>query len=144
MVQRRIRTLVFGGQVLGAANNDRIVEIDNGSSGSRVSILWNTVLEKPQLQVWDAGVLQAAIAPSGNAIGLGQDCRVAIAYGPNDFAISVNGSPVVADTAGTVPGGLIALRLGRALSGAQGAILAERMVYFDSRLNDTELQELST
>ncbi|MDH5798596.1 MAG: hypothetical protein OEZ19_08520, partial [Paracoccaceae bacterium] len=91
-----------------------------------------------------AGVLQAAIAPSGNAIGLGQDCRVAIAYGPNDFAISVNGSPVVGDTAGTVPGGLIALRLGRALSGAQGAILTERLVYFASRLSDTELQELST
>ena len=136
-------TLVFSGYVLGANANDRIIEIDNGSAGTRLSLLWNTVLSKPQLQAWNGGALQAAIAPPGNAVPLGTEFRVAIACAADAFAISLNGGAIASDLSGTVPSGLTTLRLGRAGGGAQGAIITESLVYYPQRLSDAELRALS-
>ena len=137
-------TLVFSGAMNDAKANDRMIEIDSGAASTRHSILWNTNLGKPQYQVWDSGSLQAAIAPTGNAIPLGTPFRVAIGYGANDFAVSLNGSAVVKDTAGTPPSGLTTLRLGRSSGGAQGLMLAESVVYYPSRLSDAEIAALSS
>ncbi len=136
-------TLVFSGYVQSAAANDRILEIDDGSATTRLSLLWNTVLGKPQFQVWNGGALQAAIAPPGNAVAFGTEFRVAIAYGPNAFGISLNGGAVAADDAGTVPTGVNVLRLGRAAGGAQGLMVTESLVYYPERLSDAELQAMS-
>lgn len=136
-------TVVFSGYVLGASANDRIIEIDDGTASTRLSLLWNTVLEKPQFQVWAAGALQAAIAPPGNAVPLGTEFRVAIACAKDAFGISLNGGAVANDTSGSVPAGLTTLRLGRASGGAQGQIITESLVYYPGRLPDTELQALS-
>lgn len=136
-------TLVFSGSLRDAVANDRLVEIDDGSSSSRVSILWNTVLNKPQLQVWDSGSLQAAILPDGSALALGDTFRVAIAFSANDFAISLNGGTVATDTSGTVAAGLSFLRIGRAAGGGQCNLATESVVYYDQRLSDAELQALS-
>ncbi len=136
-------TLVLSGYVQGASANDRIIEIDNGSAGTRLSLLWNTVLGKPQFQVWNGGALQAAIAPPGNSVAFGTEFRVAIAYAPNSFGISLNGGAVAGDNAGTVPSGVNVLRLGRAAGGAQGLTVTESLVYYPQRLSDTELQALS-
>jgi hypothetical protein len=136
-------TLVFSGYVLGANANDRIIEIDNGSAATRLSLLWNTVLGKPQLQVWNGGALQAAIAPPGNAVPLGTEFRVALACANDAFAISLNGGGVANDLSGTVPSDLTTLRLGRASGGAQGAIIAESLIYYPQRLSNAELQALS-
>lgn len=136
-------TLVFEGSMASAQANDRIVEIDNGASTTRLSILWNSVLGKPQFQVWEAGVLQAAIAPSGNSIDPAIPFRVAMAYKANDFGVSLNGGSVVTDTSGALATGLSTMRLGRSVSGAQGLMLAERMVYYPTRLSDAEVQALS-
>lgn len=136
-------TLVFEGIVNSAMANTRIVEIDSGATSTRLSILWNDVLNLPQFQVWEAGVLQAAIAPPASAISLGESFRVAIAYGASDFAISLNGSAVASDTSGVVPTGLTNLRLGRTVWGAQGLMLAERVAYYPARLSNAELQTLS-
>ncbi|MEE9387849.1 MAG: hypothetical protein V3U96_04505 [Paracoccaceae bacterium] len=137
-------TLVFDGSLDSAQANDRIIEIDAGGSTTRLSILWNTVLGKPQFQVWEAGVLQAAIAPSGSSIALGDPFRVAVTFKANEFGISMNGSAVVNDTSGTMATGLSTLRLGRSVSGAQGLMLAESIVYYPQRLADAEIQALST
>lgn len=137
-------TLVFSGWLNGAAANDRIVEIDSGVSSTRFSILWNSSLGKPQFQVWEAGALQAAVAPAGNSIGFGTPFRVAICYAADDFAISLNGSDVAKDTAGILPSGLTTVRLGRSVWGAQGLMLAESIVYYPQRLADAELKALST
>ncbi len=136
-------TLVFSGALDGAAANDRLIEIDSGSTATRFSILWNTTLGKPQFQVWEAGALQAAVAPTGNAIGFGTPFRAAISYGANDFVISLNGSDVVADTSGILPTGLTTLRLGRSIWGAQGLMLGESVVYYPARLSDPEVKALS-
>ncbi len=136
-------TLVFEGSLDSAQANDRIIEIDAGATTTRLSILWNTVLGKPQFQVWEAGVLQAAIAPSGNSINLGDPFRVAITYKANDFGVSLNGSAVVADMSGALATGLTTLRLGRSVWGAQGLMLAESVVYYPERLLDAEVQALS-
>ena len=136
-------TLVFSGSLEGAAANDRIIEIDSGTSSTRLSILWNTVLGKPQFQVWQAGALQAAIAPAGNSIGFGAPFRVAVAYGLNDFAVSMNGGALATDNSGILPTGLGTLRLGRSIWGAQGLMLAESVVYYPARLADAELLALS-
>lgn len=136
-------TIVLGGYVQGASANDRIIEIDNGSSATRLSLLWNTVLGKPQFQVWNGGALQAAIAPPGNSIAFGTEFRVALAYAPNSFGISLNGGAVAEDNAGTVPSGVNVLRLGRAAGGAQSLLVTESLVYYPQRLSDTELQALS-
>ena len=136
-------TLVFSGYVQGASANDRIIEIDDGSATTRLSLLWNTVLGKPQFQVWNAGALQAAIAPPGNAVPFGTEFRVAIGFGPDAFAISLNGGEVAADTSGTVPAGVSTLRLGRAAGGAQGSTITESLVYYPTRLSNAEVRALS-
>ncbi len=137
-------TLVFSGSMEGALANDRMIEIDSGASSTRFSILWNSVLSKPQFQVWEAGALQAAVAPAGNSIGFGTPFRAAISYALNDFAISLNGSAVATDTSGILPTGLTTLRLGRSIWGAQGLMLAESVTYYPARLSDAEVQALST
>ena len=136
-------TLVFNGSLDGAAANDRIIEIDDGTTANRLSILWNTVLSKPQFQVWDGNVLQAAIAPSGSSISLGSHFRLAIAYAPNDFAVSMNGGAVATDTVGTMPTGLATLRIGRSVWGAQGLMIAEGVTHYPARLSDAEVSALS-
>ncbi len=137
-------TLVFSGSITDAIANDRIVEIDAGDTSTRLSILWNTTLGKPQFQVWDGGSLQAAIAPGGNSVPLGSPFRVAVAYAGNDFVISLNGSSVVTDTLGSLPGGLTTMRLGRAIGGALGLLHAESVVYYPARLADAEVEALSS
>lgn len=137
-------TLVFSGSMAGAQANDRIIEIDSGASSTRLSVLWNSVLSKPQFQVWEAGALQAAVAPGSTAIGFGVPFRVAVAYALNDFAVSLNGSAVSQDNSGILPSGLTTLRLGRSIWGAQGLMLAESVVYYPTRLGDAELVSLST
>ena len=136
-------TLVFEGSLDSAQANDRIIEIDAGATTTRLSILWNTVLGKPQFQVWEAGALQAAIAPTGNSINLGDPFRVAIAYKANDFGVSLNGGQAATDSSGALASGLTTLRLGRSVWGAQGLMLAESLVYYPSRLSNAELQALS-
>jgi len=136
-------TLVFSGTLLYAAANDRLIEMEAGDTSTRLSILWNSVLGKPQFQVWNAGTLQAAIAPSGNSIALGDPFRVAISYAADDFAISMNGSAAATDTLGTLPTPINTLRLGRSIWGAQGLTLAESVLYYPARLADAELQALS-
>ncbi len=136
-------TLVFEGSLDSALANDRIIEIDGGATTTRFSVLWNSVLGLPQFQVWEAGALQAAIAPPGNSISLGSPFRVAITYAANDFAVSLNGSAVASDTSGVMPTGLTTLRLGRSVWGAQGLMLAEGVTYYPTRLSDAELQALS-
>jgi len=136
-------TLVFEGSLDSAQANGRIIEIDSGASTTRLSILWNTVLGLPQFQVWEAGVLQAAIAPPGSSIDPSQPFRVAIAYKANEFAVSLNGGGLATDTSGAMATGLSILRLGRSVSGAQGLMLAERVIHYPVRLGDTEIQALS-
>ncbi|PHQ96514.1 MAG: hypothetical protein COB40_08040 [Marinosulfonomonas sp.] len=136
-------TLVFEGSLDSALANDRIIEIDGGATTTRISVLWNSVLGLPQFQVWEAGALQAAIAPPGNSIVLGSPFRVAIAYAANDFAVSLNGSAVASDASGVMPTGLTTLRLGRSVWGAQGLMLAEGVTYYPTRLSNAELQALS-
>lgn len=136
-------TLVFSGYVLGASANDRIIEIDDGTATTRLSLLWNTVLGKPQFQVWNAGALQAAIAPPGSAVPFGTEFRVAICFDQNFFGISLNGGDVATDTSGTVPAGVSLLRLGRAAGGAQGATITESLVYYPMRLTNAEVRALS-
>ncbi|MGR3661612.1 MAG: hypothetical protein ACU0CA_10580 [Paracoccaceae bacterium] len=136
-------TLVFGGSLEFALANDRIIEIDTGATSTRLSLLWNTVLGKPQFQVWEGGALQAAIAPPGNSINMAEHFRVAIAYSANDFVVSLNGGGVATDTSGTIPTGLTTLRLGRSVWGAQGQMTAESLIYFPTRLSNAEVQDLS-
>jgi len=137
-------TFVFGGHLDGADANDRVIDIDDGSSGSRLTLLWNTVLGQPQFQVWNAGALQTAIAAPSNAVAFGDPFRVAIAYSNDDFAISLNGSSTANDTTGSIPANLSALRIGRAIGGAQGLMTAESVVYYPERLDDSELQAISS
>ncbi len=137
-------TLVFSGWLNGAQANDRIIEIDGGATSTRYSILWNSSLGKPQFQVWEAGALQAAVAPTGSSIGFGTPFRVVVCYAANDFAVSLNGSDVVRDTSGILPSGLTTMRFGRSVWGAQGLMLAESVVYYPQRLGDTEIKALST
>jgi len=136
-------TIVFHGRLNWASANDRIFELDAGATSTRMSLLWNTVLNKPQFQVWNAGALQAAIAPTGNSISLGSYFRVAIGYHADNFAVSLNGSTVAKDTAGIVPAGLSTLRIGRSIFGAAGFTVAKSVVYYPVRLSDAEIEAVS-
>jgi len=137
-------TVVFSGTLNSVLANDRIFEFDTGATSSRLSLLWNSVLGKPQFQVWDGGTLQAAIAPPGSSINMGDHFRVAIAYSANSFSVSFNGSGLATDTSGSVPAGLTTLRLGRSIWGAQCQMIAEGLTYYPVRPSNAEVQALST
>ena len=124
--------------------NDRIIEIDSGASTTRMSILWNTVLGKPQFPGLGSRRFASRNPPSGNSIDPAVPFRVAITYKANDFGVSLNGGSVVTDTSGALATGLSTMRLGRSVSGAQGLMLADSTTYYATRLSDAEIQTLST
>ena len=97
----------------------------------------------PYFLVKNSSVNVANIATSATTAG--STTRTSSGYKENDFAISLNGAAVVADTSGTVPTNLVLLQLGNENGTAQylnGHIA--RLRYYPTRLTNAKLQELST
>ena len=76
-----------------------VVELNDGTADERITLCSDGA--NVRLIVHDGGVEQANII--GGTTTAGALCRVACRVGADDFAISVNGAAVVADTSGTLP-----------------------------------------
>ena len=120
----------------------RVLQIDDGSSGNSISLLWATSTSRLYATVSSGGVVQASIGPTGltqTAVN-----KIAAAYKVNNFAASVNGIVPGVDTFGTVPTGLTTVRFGNQPSNTAplfGHI--RRVSYIPRRVSNAELQALS-
>ena len=92
------------------------------------------------LRFADEAAMQAAM-DTGTAAAVSTIYKVAFAYGPNSFAVSLNGGAVVSDTAGTVPS-VDRLRLG---AGDVAPLFGHlrRVMYYPTRVPDAQLPGLS-
>jgi hypothetical protein len=93
------------------------------------------------LNVYTSGSFVAQIGTSGLSAS-----KIAAAYAPSDYAVSVNGGTVATVTAGTVPTSLTKLTIGgsivNATAYANGCIRVFK--YWPTRLPNAQLQSLTT
>ena len=87
--------------------------------------------------VSDNSVVQASINEAFSA-----QAKLAGAYKANSFNASINGSVEVEDTSGTVPSGLVDLRIGRQTSFQLNGHI-KSIAYYPRRLSNVQLQELT-
>ena len=87
--------------------------------------------------VIDNSVVQASINEAFSA-----QAKLAGAYKANSFNASINGSVEVEDTSGTVPSGLVDLRIGRQTSFQLNGHI-KSIAYYPRRLSNAQLQELT-
>jgi hypothetical protein len=87
-------------------------QIDDGTTGDRLRVERNTTAD---FIVTDGGVIQSA----ENIGAWAFDTRVQIstAWAANDFDSSINGGALASDATGTIPTGLVAMRIGHNIGG---------------------------
>ena len=94
--------------------------------------------------VQDAGVSQADIGGAASRVAAGTVVKQAAAFAANDFALSVNGSSVFTDTAGTLPSSTNRLSIGSSYISANFAnAWIRRITYYPRRLSNAELQAIT-
>ena len=97
-----------------------------------------------RLFVQDAGVSQADIGGVASRVAAGTVVKQAAAFAANDFALSVNGSSVFTDTAGTLPSSVNRMSIGSSYIAANFAnAWIRRVSYYPRRLPDSTLQALT-
>lgn len=90
--------------------------------------------------VYAASTTQAALLGSATDHTIGSSVKIACTFGPDRFAVTANGGPVLADTAGNIPGGLDSFWLGGASETAnRPTLVLYRVLFFAGTMTDTEL-----
>ena len=113
-------------------------------TGCGPRLQFNTA-NQPQVNNVNDSSVNDSVLTSATVIGLNTFSKSAFAYKTNDYALSVNGATVVADTSVSVPTGLADLRIGLDPVGTtqlKGHI--RKLSYYDKRLTNAELVALST
>jgi hypothetical protein len=128
-----------------AANDltNRYIAISDGTTSNRILFRYFDGLSNSvSLFVVFGGVTQAEINYQTEDIK--HTSKFAIKYKVNDFSLWVNGFEVGVDTSGSVPTGLSTL----SFSNAGGTLPfygnTKQIQYFDSALNDTDLETLTS
>jgi hypothetical protein len=122
----------------------RVLGIDDGTTDNRHSFSFDGTSPSTTFNAVTivGAVPQASFALLVTPLAVS---KLAYAYKTNDFAASVNGGAVSTDTSGTVPSGLIAMRIGSLVGGIQqlnGHLSS--ITYYPSRLTNAQLQALSS
>ena len=124
-----------------ATSSNIYISIDDGTSSNRI-LIYSTSTDDIKALVSSGGSTQAAFTATN------QDpttfSKVAIKYKENDFALWINGIKLLTDTVGSTPIGLNTLGF-RAAGGTNplhGS--AKQIQYFDSALNDSDLEKLTS
>lgn len=116
--------------------------LHDGTTGERLAGLITSADRYQMMLTVDGGATQAVLQ-SANLVTTGTT-KAASCYTANDFAASLNGNTVLTDTAGTLPT-VTTFTLGA--GHANNALLnghIRRLVYYASRLPDSDLTSLST
>jgi hypothetical protein len=116
----------------------RYVQLDTGDNANRLNLVRGNA----------DGTVSFGAAGTGSggvtiAAALGRKA-IAAAYGPNDLAISVNGSAVAKSGTHTTPPGLSTLWVGSGRNGSEINGFIERVIVFPTRLSDATLRQYST
>lgn len=113
-----------------------VASLNDNTANERIGL--NTSGTDPLLVVVDGGVTQANI--DAGTFAANNITRLAARFGPNDFAVSVNGGAEVVDTSGTMPT-VDRLMIGRTQAGEYLNGPLARLVLFDRP--PTDLRRLS-
>ncbi len=113
-----------------------IASLNDNTANERIGL--NTSGTDPLLVVVDGGATQANI--DAGTFAANSITRLAARFGPNDFAVSVNGGAEVVDTSGTMPT-VDRLMIGRTQAGEYLNGSLARLVLFDRP--PTDLRRLS-
>lgn len=126
------------------SSNQTYAQIDNGRL---VAYTGRTSIYREQTAGSGGFLIQdvSAQAQSSDArpIAAGARQKIAVTAAPNDFIGASGGILFGADSAGTVPAGLNAIRFGNNSGQTWGASLIERIVVAPSRLSNARLQSLT-
>ena len=120
-------------------DGDQRVSISDGSVTNRIALrLSGTTI---QFSVVIGGTTQASISGSGSA---GNLYKIAGAYKENDFVIYINGTQADVDTSGSISGTFNRIGLDRGTSANQFYNPIRDFRLYDTRLTNTELQNLTS
>ena len=128
---------------ISALSNDgtsRRIAISNGNNTNRIEIIYSSTDLLSYLVV-SGNVAQATGNISNPSTTM---VKAAIKYKINDFSFWVNGFEVLFDTNGVVPIGLSTLRFEQGDGGNDFYGLTKQIQYFDSALNDSDLEKLTS
>ena len=123
-------------------SSTRVLSASSGSSSNSVGILGSNAGSTvgPYAQVSVLGVVQATLAigaPVANALE-----AISFGYKLNSFAAARNGVLSNLDNLGTIPTGLTQLNIGSDASAYLNGYV-QRIIYYPTRLANTELQTLT-
>ena len=122
------------------ASGDRTVLSTDDNTANEMTRL-RTEGTNPFFKVTDGG--SDVVAIDAGTVTANTTFKLAAAYEINNFAASINGGTVVADTSGTIPT-VDRMRIGAGQGGNTMCGHIARIQYFRKRLPDAKLQSLTT
>ena len=120
----------------------REIALSDGSSSNRLELRYGAASNRIQFVARSGGVVQASISNEDNNIILNN--KIVIKYKLNDFALWVNGFELGIDNSGSIPIGLSELAFDSGTGGEDFYGSAKQIQYFDSALNDSDLETLTS
>jgi hypothetical protein len=130
---------------ISALSNDltnRVISISNGTSTQRIIIFYTTTSNIIQCIGFVGGVDQFNF--STTSFNILSKNKIAIKYKQNDFALWINGNEVATDNIGNVPTGLNRIGFDDGFGGSPFYGNTKQIQYFNTALNDTELETLTS
>jgi len=119
---------------------ERYVYLGNGTTANRVVIRFSPTPNDLRMLVTSGGSTQVSSGTTNyNITNIN---KIALKYKQNDFALWVNGVEALTDTSGNAPIGMDELSL--SYSGTEFKGNVKQIQYFDSALNDSDLETITS
>ena len=121
---------------------ERIIGLSDGTNNNRILIYYSTISNRIEYFIQSGGVLQVFFSISPNDVE--NFNKIAFKYKQNDFSLFVNGIKVATDLVGNTPIGLSNLSFSDVNGGSPFYGNTKQIQYFDSALNDSDLEKLTS
>ena len=118
----------------------RGITLGDGTGSNRIQFYYDS------LNVLNGNVINVGSQVTGFSYNGNSNIpnKVALKYKVNDFSFWVNGFKIAVDTNGTTPVGLNTLNFDNGVSSAAFYGNTKQIQYFDSALNDSDLEKLTS
>ena len=120
---------------------EKVLSLSDGTINNNIYISYSAVANTIYLLTVSGGVTQSTIVLTLNQA---ENNKICIKYKENDVAVWANGFKLGVDTVGITPIGLNDLSLQYPTSAVPFYGNTKQIQYFDSALNDTELETLTS
>ena len=129
---------------ISALSNDsyRLISLSDGTNGNNVRINLTPTANQIIFEANSANVLQASF--TYNRVDVLLNNKIIIKYKNNDYGFWINGFEVGTDTSGATPIGLDRINFDRGTGGNPFYGNTKQIQYFDTALNDTDLETLTS